>query len=198
MEDIDYLASGPVKRAFIRLGRRLKELPRRTADFFGELPKRAGRCAKRISGALTKYALIFLRGDLFTKLSFVIMGAGCIRRKRFVKGLLYLAIQVVFWIFILNSGIGYIAKLRTLGTEVQTEIWNEEKGIFEYTKGDNSMLVLLYGIISLITVFVSARRMTVKCAHAMVSTFPQFAMNYTVLPMKIFTRHCCFCRASRS
>lgn len=154
MIDIDYLASGPVRRAFIRFKRRLKSLPRDFASYMARLPGRAARAVKRIPDALAGYARIFARGDFFTRLSFLIMGAGCIRRKRFAKGLLYLAIQLVFWFYFLNSGIYYIAKLKNLGSNVQTEIWNEEKGIFEYTKGDNSMLVLLYGITALILLFV--------------------------------------------
>lgn len=108
MIDIDYLASGPVRRAFIRFKRRLKSLPRDFASYMARLPGRAARAVKRIPDALAGYARIFARGDFFTRLSFLIMGAGCIRRRRFAKGLLYLAVQLVFWFYFLNSGIYYI------------------------------------------------------------------------------------------
>ena len=86
MIDIDYLASGPVRRAFIRFKRRLKSLPRDFASYMARLPGRAARAVKRIPDALAGYARIFARGDFFTRLSFLIMGAGCIRRKRLPRG----------------------------------------------------------------------------------------------------------------
>ena len=56
----------------------------------------------------------------------------------------------LFWYYFFTFGIGWLSLLPTLGKTAQGEIWNEEKGIFEYARGDNSMLVLLYGIVTLI------------------------------------------------
>ena len=154
MLDIDYLASGPFKRAWLRFSRRMKSLPGDAARFFRDLPKRTGKRLSEFGRALSRFGLIFVRGDFATKLSYLIMGFGCIRRGQLIKGLVYLLIQAAFWLYFLNSGIYSIAKLRTLGDVAQGEVWNEEKGIFEYTRGDNSMLVLLYGIIALICVMI--------------------------------------------
>ncbi|MCI8387692.1 MAG: sugar ABC transporter permease [Clostridiales bacterium] len=118
------------------------------------LPKRSRNVLVSIGNTLASYWHMFVRGDWATKLSFLVMGFGCLRRGQVVKGLLYLLVQIAFWIFFLGFGIVYIAKLGTLGTETQNEVWNEDLGIFEYTRGDNSMLVLLYGIVSLLIVIV--------------------------------------------
>ena len=65
-------------------------------------------------------------------------------------GLFYLLSQAAFFWFFFSYGLPLIGKLSTLGTVLQEEVWNAEKGIFEYTRGDNSMLVLLYGISTLL------------------------------------------------
>ena len=48
----------------------------------------------------------------------------------------------------------------TLGEAEQQKIWNEEKSIFEYVDGDRSLIILLYGIVT-IAVLVAALLMIV-------------------------------------
>ncbi len=55
-------------------------------------------------------------GDIFTRLSAVIMGAGNICRKQIIKGLLYLAAEILFIAFMVVSGFGLLGGLTTLGT----------------------------------------------------------------------------------
>ncbi len=45
-------------------------------------------------------------------------------------------------------------KFNTLGTESQRKVWNEELQIFQRFPGDNSMLILLYSVLSLAVVAV--------------------------------------------
>ena len=44
------------------------------------------------------------------------------------------------------KGISCLVGLPGLGSREQEEIWNEKLGIYEYVQGDNSLLILLYGI----------------------------------------------------
>ena len=150
MADLDYLASSGPRKAWIRLTQGVKSLPGRAKDTLSYLPRRLGEMMRAVWGALLSVGLIFLRGVWATTLSFGIMGFGCLRRGRIGRGLLYLFTQLAFWYYFFTFGVGYLALLPTLGKTAQGEIWNEEKGIFEYTAGDNSMLVLLYGIVTLI------------------------------------------------
>ena len=84
-----------------------------------------------------------LKGDLFTRLSLLIMGFGNIVRKQFIKGLLFLGIEIGYIVFMIGSGFNNIARLISLGGKEQGEVWNEALGIYEYTKGDSSLLILL-------------------------------------------------------
>lgn len=89
------------------------------------------------------------KGSFWTRLSFVVMGAGCIRYRQYARGLLYFLSQIGFFFFFRNFALQYIWKLNTLGTETQRKVWNEELQIFQRFPGDNSMLILLYSVLSL-------------------------------------------------
>lgn len=94
------------------------------------------------------------KGSFWTRLSFLVMGAGCIRYKQYVRGMLYLFMQIGFVLFFKNFALQYLSKFNTLGTETQRKVWNEELQIFQRFPGDNSMLVLLYSVLSLAVVAV--------------------------------------------
>lgn len=85
-------------------------------------------------------------GDSKTKISFFIMGFGELCRHQFIKGLMYLAIEIAYIFYMITTGFGQIAALPGLGSVEQGEVYNEALGIYEYTAGDNSLLILLYGI----------------------------------------------------
>lgn len=94
------------------------------------------------------------RGSLWTRLSFLVMGTGCIRYKQYARGILYLLTQVGFVFFFKNFALQYLSKFHTLGTETQTKVWNAELQIYQRFPGDNSMLILLYSVLSLAAVAV--------------------------------------------
>jgi len=92
---------------------------------------------------------IFVEGDIFTKLSYVIWGLSNIVRGQIVKGCVYLGIEVAFFYYLFNSGIMNIANMITLGTNEQGMYYDESIGIYVVQQGDNSMLMLLYGVVAL-------------------------------------------------
>ena len=89
------------------------------------------------------------KGDIITRVSFLIMGFGNLVRGQVVKGILYLAVEAVAIFYFLTSGFASISALRHLGTNEQGWVFDEEKGIDVLSTGDNSMLILLYGVLSL-------------------------------------------------
>ena len=108
-------------------------------------------------------------GSFSTRLSFLFMGFGQIARGQLVKGLLYFVVQTAFLLFMIFFGFQYIAHLFSgnLGTKLSGEIWNEQLQIFEKVKGDNSFLILLYGVATLLLIafFVIVWAMNVKGAY---------------------------------
>ena len=87
-----------------------------------------------------------------TRLSIPFMGFGQIARGQIGKGLFYAAIELLFTLYMIFFGGSYIGHLFSgnLGKRLSGEQWNEELQIFEKIKGDNSFLILLYGVVSLV------------------------------------------------
>lgn len=94
------------------------------------------------------------KGSIWTRLSFLVMGTGCVRYKQYVRGLIYFLTEIGFFYFFKNFALQYLSKFNTLGTETQKKVWNDELQIFQRFPGDNSMLILLYSVLSLAVVVV--------------------------------------------
>ncbi len=107
------------------------------------------------SNVIKELIFAFKNGSYVTKVSFLIMGFGQIARGQLLKGLFYICAQFVFWLYIFLFGGRYILHLFSgnLGKKLSGEQWNEELQIFEKIKGDNSFLILLYGVATLVLIF---------------------------------------------
>ena len=114
----------------------------------------------KVSKAITK-------GNAATKLSMIIMGFGNIAHKQVIKGLLFLAMEAAYIWFMVTSGITNLEHFITLGGNAQEEVWNEAKGIYEYTAGDMTILFLLYGVatVFLTGLFIVIWRANMKSAY---------------------------------
>jgi arabinogalactan oligomer/maltooligosaccharide transport system permease protein len=91
----------------------------------------------------------FAFGDWKTRLSFLVMGFGCIARRQFAKGLAYLASEALFILYIVSFGSRYLKDLGTLGVNERGKVWDEAEQIYLHPEGDNSMLILLYSVLSI-------------------------------------------------
>lgn len=87
-------------------------------------------------------------GDLYTRLSAVLMGAGLLGHRQIVKGVLVFLFEVVFWLYMVATGFHNLSMLPSLGTQASGKVWNEAKQIYEYTAGDNSQQILLAGVVT--------------------------------------------------
>lgn len=75
------------------------------------------------------------KGGIETKLSMVLMGFGNFVHKQKIKGLLYLAVEAAYLVFMLVNGIGFLSMLGSLGSVPQKEIWDEANQIYVYNTG---------------------------------------------------------------
>ena len=94
----------------------------------------------------------FKKGGFDTKLSFLIMGFSNLYHKQFIKGLLFLLSEILFLIAFVTQVIPSINGLITLGTNAQGLVEKDVGGIKMKVamEGDNSMLLLIFGLASLI------------------------------------------------
>ncbi len=109
----------------------------------------------------------FKKGDVFTKISFFLFGFGNLVKRQMVKGMTFLVLEAVFIYFMLLTGIDRIEKLFRLGGKLQEKVWDESKGVYLYTKGDNSLLMLLYGVVTvfIILAFVLLWKTAIQSAY---------------------------------
>lgn len=96
-----------------------------------------------------EFFLDIKNGSVWTKISCLFMGAGQIARKQFLKGVLYLALEIGFILYVALFGWGYLVKFGSLGTVQKTEVWNDETGVYDTIAGDNSFLILLFSVVTL-------------------------------------------------
>lgn len=124
---------------------------------------------KRVNEFPTPYTCMnaVKKGGIETKLSMVLMGFGNIVHGQMIKGLIYLAVEAAYVVFMVMAGAHCIAMLPSLGSVEQQEVWNEAAQVYTYTKGDQSILILLYGVATILLTFlmVCAWRGTLKSAY---------------------------------
>ena len=78
------------------------------------------------------------KGSIWTRLSFLVMGTGCVRYKQYVRGLIYFLTEIGFFYFFRNFALQYLSKFNSLGTE--TQIFRERRKAFAFV-GGNTLLI---------------------------------------------------------
>ncbi|MFP4478323.1 MAG: carbohydrate ABC transporter permease [Candidatus Izemoplasmatales bacterium] len=140
-------------------------------NFIISIPEKLKTLGIKIRNVFKRMIERYKDGDLGTKLSHLIMGAGNFYHKQIMKGLIFLGIQVGFLtIFFMNPQVGGTDAVRgtpigykslinfiTLGT-------NDGTG---WGFADNSMLMLLFGVlmIFMIVIFIVAWNTNIKSAY---------------------------------
>lgn len=116
-----------------------------------------------------RLADILRHGNGWTRLSALLMGAGCFRYGQWVKGMLYLALEGLLFLFFFGFGWPYLRLFPTLGTSAQSKVWDEAAQIYRRVPGDNSMLILLFSVLSLAAaaLFLVLWRLNLQSAYAL-------------------------------
>ena len=91
----------------------------------------------------------FAKGDAATKASALVFGLGCAVRGQLARGLAFLLAEAIYIIYMASFGWGYVSMLPSLGKNQQGWVFDEAQGIDVMSAGDNSMLILLFGVVSL-------------------------------------------------
>ncbi len=101
---------------------------------------------KTLGAAIKEIGTTFTGGDGKTKLSYLIFGIGPLLRGQIVKGLAFLACEILFIVYMVKFGWVYLSKFNTLGTIETTK----KNRVTVY--GDNSFLILLFGLLTIILI----------------------------------------------
>lgn len=107
---------------------------------------------KKIGVYFKDFFTSIVKGDIWVKLSLLIMGAGYFGRKQIARGILMTLLEVGVIASIFRVFAPYMSKLGTLGTVQREEIFDPltmQKTVNDF---DNSLLILLYGIIGILVI----------------------------------------------
>ncbi len=148
MADLAYLKMTPMERFFHRARRLIRDLPKRLLFALREAPRRVGARLRRIALVFSELLCGFRDGDAKTRISYLCMGVGLLLRGQIFRGLLYLLFQIVFIVYMVLFGFRYLLDLRHLGRVASETYIDPESGLSFTRYVDNSMLILLYGILT--------------------------------------------------
>ena len=107
---------------------------------------------KKIAKYFKDFGHAVAHGDIWVKLSLIIMGAGYFGSKQFVRGIFMTLLEVGVISSIFGVFMPYLSKLNTLGTVQREEVFDivtMKKTVNNY---DNSLLILLFGIIGVLVI----------------------------------------------
>lgn len=102
---------------------------------------------KALGNGFKEIGTTFIEGDFRTKISFLIFGFGPLLRGQILIGAALLALEVLFFWFMAGFGWRYLSKIGTLGTVATKKVGR--KTVY----GDNSFLILLFGVLALFAIF---------------------------------------------
>ncbi len=129
-----------------------------------ELTKTAAARQKKLDPNGLIYAL--KNGGPIVWLSCLVMGLTHFTVGQYIKGLIFLAIEVAFigFMVIEGGGLHWLGLLPSLGDRATEEVWNDDLGIYEYIQGDNSQQILLYAVATIVVavVFIVIWRASVR------------------------------------
>ena len=147
MKYIDYVQLNPFQKFGYNFVKFFKELPGNLKKIFCAIGRFFKKLFLGIGKGFANYFSRFIKGDWATKCSYLIMGVGNASKGQVVKGFLFLLVEVAYILYMVFFGWHYLMKFPTLGTVSPVdESGHRVKGITP----DNSMLILLYGVLTII------------------------------------------------
>lgn len=186
MDFLDYVQLSKGQRFVYKLKSFFTGIPGAIAAFFVMIGNFFKKLFLGIGHGFQNYGHRFAKGDIGTKLSYIIMGAGNMLHGQIVKGIIFLAVEVAYFAYMFSFGLGYLAKFYcnnvqldqyepnvlqngVLGSVCTIEVDDPTNpfGVKQTIYGDNSMHILLFAVLTmLITVaFIAVYVVNTKSAY---------------------------------
>ena len=103
-----------------------------------------------IGNAFRRFGTAVAKGDLFVKLSLIWWGAGYLKRKQYIKCIIYTLLEIGVILFTTNFAVKYVSKFDTLGTVQAEQVFNVNTMKNEWNDYDNSFMILLFSLFSFV------------------------------------------------
>ena len=161
--DLGYYRMTPFQRIIHKSSQFFKNFGRGFVGFFARIFHAIIGFFVSIGRGFKEFGQNFWYGDALTKSSHLVMGLSHFARGQIVRGILYLMLEAAFVLYMVFFGGNYLAMCfenliggGNVGRTETYDFWNEDEGIYDKMIGDNSFLILLYGILTvfIITFFI--------------------------------------------
>ena len=154
--DLNYYKMTPGQRVIYKISRFFKNIGKGIAGFFVGIFRAIIGFFVGIGRGVKEFALRFYHGNALTKISHLFIGLSHLFRGQAVRGIIYLGLEALFAFYMFFFGRFYLVYCfenffggGSIGRVETFDFWNEEEGIYDTMIGDNSFLILLYGILTL-------------------------------------------------
>ena len=114
--NLEYLKLSKGKKRLYKLQCFFCAIPQKILAIFIGLWNLIKSFALKIKDEAVDICSTFVNGDWKTKVSFVVMGFGCLARGQILRGLLFLAFECVFIGYMILAGGYWLSMLPSLGT----------------------------------------------------------------------------------
>ena len=164
ISSLEYLKLNKFQKFLYGLKRFFLSIPSWFAGLFKGIGNFFVKLFTSIKNEIVDVCTTFVKGDYKTKASFLIMGFGNIARGQILRGVLFLAFEVVFIFYMITTGGYWLSKLPTLGTQGPHEVYDDFLDTYVMKYYDNSFKILLYGILTILFIiaFIYTWRLNVK------------------------------------
>jgi arabinogalactan oligomer/maltooligosaccharide transport system permease protein len=152
MNDFNHLKARGLKKQYFIIKNIFKLLPKTINKKLFNIMRFINNIFINLSDFFRSIRIMLINGDRVTKLSFFIMGAGSFLRKQYFKGISFFIIQIAFVNFLVNFAFRYLVKLDNLGDIAIQEFIDPITQIIFYSVVDNSMIILLYSVLSIFVI----------------------------------------------
>lgn len=159
--DLTYYKLSPFGKFLYKLKKFFRNIGGNTVDFFKKIFLAVGSFFCGIGRGIKNYFLNFIHGNALTKTSYLVMGSGHITRGQTVRGLIYMALEALFVLYMIFFGGRYLSmffeNFFTGGNVGRVEtntsgVWDDDLGEYVTILGDNSFHIILYGILTIFVI----------------------------------------------
>ena len=185
--DLTYYKLSPFGKLVYKFKKFFRTLGSRIGGFFKGIWTAIASFFCSVGLAIKDFGVNFYYGNMLTKTSYVIMGAGHVTRGQIVRGIMYFIIEVGFILYTLMFGGKYLSmffeNFFTGGNVGRVEtstsgVWDDDLGEFVTILGDNSFHIMLYGILSIFII-----------AFFFICYISSVRESYQLEQMKIIKKH---------
>ena len=162
--DLEYLKLPKWNRLVYTIMCLICGIPSGIVGFFKNIFGAVAKGFKAVYDEIADILMTFVHGDWKTKISYLVMGFGSIARGQILRGILFLAMEVIFIGYMALYGVYWMSMLPSLGKVGPQKVYNYIYDTYEFSYNDNSFKILLYGVLTIFFIigFIYTWRVNVK------------------------------------